>query len=153
MHFKLNFRSSRSPLRSSSPMKSRYSWHLHDQRKDVKTKPKIPPKPRSCSADSSSKKSRISCDVSNLSSNNGPSLQVVGTKSLFSREKVDIQPVIKPSVLNDPNQGPKSRKIVRSRQILKELQRQVKLEITFRRVISAQIHLPNRVKMDFAYIR
>ena len=109
--------------------------------------------PRSCSADS--KKSattaavRISCDVSNLSSSSlstssRPSLEIVGTKSPLSKmnsstsncrvtspapaaddqlPQTPIRPVIKrrTTLLQDSNN-----KMSRSRQILKELQRQVR---------------------------
>lgn len=172
--FPISSRLSRSPLKAQdqlmpkAPKQSRNSWHLHDcttrlqkNEANARIKPKIPPKPRSCSADSSSKKSvRISCDVTNLSTTTSstcsssstavvaagpPSLQVIGTKSRLSRNNEDgnrsqhtsygSRPLIKRSgsckkpnqINNSSAQDPhkKSRKMVRSRQILKELQRQV----------------------------
>ena len=120
----------------SRQRQQRYTWHLHESLVkedtcDKRNKPKIPPKPRSCSADSSKKSVRISCDVTNL--NEGPPLEVVGTKSQFNRLNYGssdssastastVRPVIKSSHLPGSS---KAKKMTRSREILRELQRQL----------------------------
>lgn len=127
--------------------RSRLSWHLHDE---VASTTKAKPRPsmaasngttikRSNSADASKKASAaavITCDVANLATTADLSkLEVVGTnpRSIGSKN-VDCckQPVIKRSIRKTTSSAivvqeskPKC-KIVRSRQILKELQRQVK---------------------------
>ena len=102
------------------------------------SKPPLPPKPRSCSADASRKSVRISCDPSNLT--NPSSLEVVGKKSPLnksgsfyqsygSNEGNTTKPVIKirkKQTSNSDSNRFKDIKISRSRQILRELERQLK---------------------------
>ena len=102
------------------------------------SKPPLPPKPRSCSADATRKSVRISCDPSNLI--NPSSLEVVGKKSPLnksgsfyqtygSNEGNTTKPVIKmrkKQTSNSDSNRFKDIKISRSRQILKELERQLK---------------------------
>ena len=107
----------------------RNSWIASES---IKSESK-PPK-RSTSADSS-KKPRISCDVSNL--------KVVGTKTNFNpmntrastpessemstTSKVQIKkPLLKSQECSLKSEQPSKSRLSRSRQILKELQRQVK---------------------------
>ena len=107
----------------------RNSWIASE---NIKSESK-PPK-RSTSADSS-KKPRISCDVSNL--------KVVGTKTNFNpmntrastpessemstTSKVQIKkPLLKSQECSLKSEQPSKSRLSRSRQILKELQRQVK---------------------------
>ena len=133
------------PTRCSE--KKRFTWHMSPALKleaktaattSSSTKPPLPPKPRSCSADASRKSVRISCDPSNLHDGQ-PSLQVVGTKSPLNKAGsfyqstmssndagLDIKPVIKSALRQASSNRSKDTKILRSRQILKELQRQVK---------------------------
>ena len=101
------------------------------------SKPPLPPKPRSCSADASRKSVRISCDPSNLT--NPSSLEVVGKKSPLNKSGSFYQsygsnegttkPVIKrrqKQTKNSDTNRFKDIKISRSRQILRELERQLK---------------------------
>jgi hypothetical protein len=139
------------PARSSE--KKRYTWHLSPAlnvdpkvAREMATaaatgngsKPPLPSKPRSCSADASRKSVRISCDPSNLT--NPSSLEVVGKKSPLnksgsfyqsygSNEGNTTKPVIKmrkKQTSKDDSNRFKDIKISRSRQILRELERQLK---------------------------
>ena len=134
--------------RPSDPVikKHRCTWHLYDdhqpKRSPEKSENRKKAKNRSCSADSSKKSVRISCDVSNLSSGSGnsptksgglrgskrPNLEVIGTKSHFNQINGSNGGASNRPVIKGPNlRGSKSSqdKMHRSRQILKELQRQV----------------------------
>ena len=129
------------------------------------SKPPLPPKPRSCSADASRKSVRISCDPSNLT--NPSSLEVVGKKSPLnksgsfyqsygSNEANTTKPVIKrysmrqkqtmKSETNRPSN--KDNKISRSRQILRELERQLKPPMFYPAVSPDQTNKPTKPPMQ-----
>ena len=113
--------------------RSKLSWHLHDE--PSKTRPSKGLK-RSNSADASKKTvTPITCDVANLNAADFAKLEVVGTNPISRKASEECavskqHPVIKRSIMSQkktvtPEEGKAKCKIVRSRQILRELQRQV----------------------------
>ena len=130
------------------------------------SKPPLPPKPRSCSADASRKSVRISCDPSNLT--NPSSLEVVGKKSPLnksgsfyqtygSNEGNTTKPVIKRYSMrqnqtsNSDTNRPSNKdttKISRSRQILRELERQLKPPMFYPAVSPDQTIKPTKPTMQ-----
>jgi hypothetical protein len=140
-------------VRLEKTRRQRHSWHLHEQRK-VSANTAMVPKTsaavtkqqlrRACSADSrtTAGKAKICCDVSTLTASPvaNPPLEVIGTKPQIGRgspssrsttpesesKHVGKRVRYSTSTLEELLPMKPQSKIVRSRQILKELQRQVR---------------------------